>query len=128
MHHFKSFSVNFSHSESFQAAGNYAFTCKKFYFLKLAEELGLNNPTPGDETYLFCPDSEQVVCDRLRNDLLRFSITPPTSQLNLAVLYQTPKFHKNPPKMRYIAGNVNTVTSMLDDKVAKILKMCKSHF
>ena len=30
--------------------------------------------------------------------------------------------------MRYIAGNVNTVTSMLDDKVAKILKMCKSHF
>ena len=111
-----------------KAAGNYAFTCKKFYFLRLAEELGLNNPTPGNETYLFCPDSEQVVCDRLKNDLLRFSITPPSSQLNLAVLYQTPKFHKNPPKMRYIAGNVNTVTSMLDDKVAKILKMCKSHF
>ena len=30
--------------------------------------------------------------------------------------------------MRYIAGNVNCVTSELDEKVACILKMCKSHF
>ena len=30
--------------------------------------------------------------------------------------------------MRYIAGNVGTVTSPLDEKVAIILKMCKSHF
>ena len=30
--------------------------------------------------------------------------------------------------MRYIAGNVSTITSQLDEKVAKILKMCKSHF
>ena len=30
--------------------------------------------------------------------------------------------------MRYIAGNVNCVTSQLDDKVARVLKMCKSHF
>ena len=62
-----------------KAAGNNAFTCKRIYFLKLAEELGLNNPTPDNETYLYCPESEQVVCDRLKNDLLRFSITPPNS-------------------------------------------------
>ena len=30
--------------------------------------------------------------------------------------------------MRYIAGNVSTVTSQLDRIVALILKMCKSHF
>ena len=30
--------------------------------------------------------------------------------------------------MRYIAGNVSTITSQLDEIVAKILKMCKSHF
>ena len=34
-----------------KASGNFAFTCKKFYFLKLAEELGLNNPNPGNDTY-----------------------------------------------------------------------------
>ena len=34
-----------------KASGNYAFTCRKFYFLKLAEELGLNNATPGNDTY-----------------------------------------------------------------------------
>ena len=30
--------------------------------------------------------------------------------------------------MRYIAGNVSTITSQLDERVANILKMCKSHF
>ena len=33
-----------------KACGNFAFTCKKFYFLKLAEELGLNNANPGNDT------------------------------------------------------------------------------
>ena len=30
--------------------------------------------------------------------------------------------------MRYIAGNVSTVTSKLDGIVASVLKMCKEHF
>ena len=30
--------------------------------------------------------------------------------------------------MRYIAGNVKTVTSRLDGVVALVLKMCKAHF
>ena len=111
-----------------KASGNYAFTCKKFYFLKLAEELGLNNANAGNETYRFCPEDEQTICDRLKNEVLRFRISPPDRQQKLALLYQTPKFHKNPPKMRYIAGNVGTITSQLDEKVAKILKMLKSHF
>ena len=111
-----------------KASGNYAFTCKKLYFLKLAEELGLNNEIAGNDTYRFCPGDEETICDKLRTDLLRFRISPPNHQHKLAILYQTPKFHKNPPKMRYIAGNVSTITSQLDEKVAKILKMCKSHF
>ena len=111
-----------------KASGNYAFTCKKFYFLKLAEELGLNNATPGNDTYWFCHEDEHAICDRIKTDLLRFRITPQDNQQKLALLYQTPKFHKNPPKMRYIAGNVNTITSQLDERIAKILKMCKSHF
>ena len=111
-----------------KASGNYAFTCKKLIFLKLAEELGLNNEIAGNDTYLFCPGDEETICDKLRTDLLRFRISPPNHQQKLAILYQTPKFHKNPPKMRYIASNVSTITSQLDEKVAKILKMCKSHF
>ena len=34
-----------------KASGNFAFTCRKFYFLKLAEELGLANANPGNDTY-----------------------------------------------------------------------------
>ena len=83
-----------------KASGNYAFTCKKLYFLKLAEELGLNNATAGNDTYRFCPGDEQTICQKLKTDLLRFRISPPDNQQKLALLYQTPKFHKNPPKMR----------------------------
>ena len=83
---------------------------------------------PGNDTYRFCPDSEQTICDRIIADIAKFKIAPPDNQRKLALLYQTPKFHKNPPKMRYIAGNVNCVTSQLDDKIARVLKMCKSHF
>ena len=59
---------------------------------------------------------------------MQFNLIPDKNEEKLALLYQTPKFHKNPPKMRYIAGNVNTVTSRLDNIVALILKMCKTHF
>ena len=60
--------------------------------------------------------------------MLRFRINTDSKAEKLALLYQTPKFHKNPPKMRFIAGNVNTVTSKLDSILALVLKMCKSHF
>ena len=111
-----------------KAAGNFAFTCKKFYFMKLAAELGLNNENPGNETYEFSQENEDQVVDRARSDLLRFKIEPEEKESKLALLYQNPKFHKNPPKMRYIAGNVGTVTAKLDRIVALTLKMCKGHF
>ena len=111
-----------------KAANNFAFTCKKFYFMKLASELGMDNPNPGNDTYFHRVDSEFQIVEQIKNDLVRFRIVPNISEAKLALLYQTPKFHKNPPKMRYIAGNVKTVTSQLDGVVAKILKMCKSHF
>ena len=111
-----------------KAAGNFGFTCKKFYFMKLAAELGLNNENPGNETYEFSQENEVQIVDKARSDLLRFNIEPEGKESKLALLYQNPKFHKNPPKMRYIAGNVGTVTTKLDKIVALTLKMCKSHF
>ena len=57
-----------------------------------------------------------------------FGLVPEDRESRLALLYQTPKFHKNPPKMRYIAGNVGTVCTKLDKIVALTLKMCKGHF
>ncbi len=66
--------------------------------------------------------------EKTKGDLLAFNVVPGSKESKLALLYQTPKFHKNPPKMRFIAGNVSTVTSKLDGIVALILKMCKTHF
>ena len=111
-----------------KAAGNFAFTCKKFYFLKLCQELGINNIQPGNDTYLYVNRSEQEVCEELAVKLDRYHAAPKESEKKIAMLYHNPKFHKNPVKFRYIAGNVKVVTSSLDETVAKILKMCKGHF
>ena len=111
-----------------KAAGNFAFTCRKFYFMRLAKELGLDNDQPGNETYGFINETEETVVNRTSADVLAFGINPDSRDKKLALLYQTPKFHKNPPKMRFIAGNINTVMSKLDKFVALALKMCKGHF
>ena len=81
-----------------------------------------------NDTYTYIAESEVDVCHKIKQDLLKFKITPDSKDEKLAILYQTPKFHKNPPKMPYNAENVGTVLSELDSKVAKILKMCKGHF
>ena len=44
-----------------KAANNFAFTCKKLYFLKLAEELGMNNVNLGNETYMLIQLSQKLL-------------------------------------------------------------------
>ena len=80
------------------------------------------------DTYTHVDTTEDQIVENAKLDILKFRIRPSIKEEKLALLYQTPKFHKNPPKMRYIAGNVNTVTSSLDATVALILKMVKTHF
>ena len=111
-----------------KAAGNFSFTCKKMYLMRLAIELGLQNENPGNDTYLLTDYSESDICKKLTEDMVRFKVTPKERDQKIALLYFNPKFHKNPIKMRFIAGNVGTVTSDLDNQVAKILKMMKKHF
>ena len=73
-----------------KASGNFAFCCKKLYFLKLAKELGLDNPQPGNDTYTFIQDSEDNIVNKIMDDLQGFRINPDENQSKLALLYQTP--------------------------------------
>jgi hypothetical protein len=81
-----------------KAANNFAFICKKLYFLKLAEELGLERDNPGNDTYTFINETEGDICREICSYLVKYKITPKIEEAKLAVLYQTPKFHKDPPK------------------------------
>ena len=94
-----------------KAAGNFAFTCKKFYFLRLAQELGLHNDRPGNDTYEYQIRTEQEICADLINKLDRYGALPNDSDNKVALLYHNPKFHKNAVKLWFIAGNVKIVTS-----------------
>ena len=73
----------------------------------------------------YIQDSEDRIIETTKNAMSRFGLIPAEKESRLSLLYHNPKFHKNPPKMRYIAGNVGTVTAKLDRIVALFLKMCK---
>ena len=111
-----------------KAARNFGFICRKFYFLRLAGELGLDRVDPGNDTYRFVGITEEAICEQLRAGLVSFGALPGELQIRVALLYFNPKFHKDPVGMRFIAGNIGTVTSHLDGMMARVLKMLKGHF
>ena len=59
-----------------KAAGNFAFTCRKFYFLRLATELGLDNENPGNDTYGYIQNTEANIVANTVSDMLRFRLIP----------------------------------------------------
>ena len=44
--------------------------------MKLAEELGLNNLTPGNETYSYIDRTEKLLVEKIKLDMLEFRIKP----------------------------------------------------
>ena len=68
-----------------KAAGNFAFTCRKLYFLRLAEELGLHHLNPGNETYNFTQENETQIVSKITSDLTQFRINPSSDEKKLAI-------------------------------------------
>ena len=108
-----------------KAANNFAFQCRKFYFLRGARELGLDN-LQGNATYSIVDDKASV-SERIQNEMIqKFNI--PIQIDEYPTIFWTPKFHKNPVKFRPIAGSRNKILSPLESVVGKILKKITSHF
>ena len=112
-----------------KASNNFAIVCKKFYCLNQGKELGLDSLRFGNDTYTRIRDSEELLCSKLKEEMLRkFQITVPDQNLKLPILYWIPKFHKNPIKFRFIAGSKDKVLTILESEVQKILDLIENHF
>ena len=79
-----------------KAAGNLAFICKKFYLIRLAQELGIENQLPGNDTYEYVNSSESDICDRILAETQGYNAAPGALERKLPLIYHNPKFHKNP--------------------------------
>ena len=112
-----------------KAANNFAITCRKFYLVRLALELGVDTGRFGNNTYCRLDQTEEEVCLRIRTQMAeKFDIYVPDEYLKLPVLQWIPKFHKNPIGYRFIAGSREKVLTVLEVEVQKILNLLETHF
>ena len=108
-----------------KAANNFAFQCQKFYFLRAATELGLNN-LQGNATYAVVGDRDNVIINIKTEMEQKFRIE--TNVQEFPVIFWQPKFHKNPVKFRGIAGSRDKILSPLEKLVGKMMKHISNHF
>ncbi|MCP4970510.1 MAG: hypothetical protein GY932_07955, partial [Arcobacter sp.] len=111
-----------------KASNNYGFTCKKFYCMILANEVGLdaiNNISP----YVPYTNSHQNIAN-LHFNLIKFYNlgSVPDEFSCLPKIYLLPKIHKNPTSFRNIAGAFNSSLKPILMLAHKILKFLKKHF
>ena len=76
------------------------------------EELGMSTMT-GNPTYNLTAMSKDEILQTHRSVMLTFGISLPEEDINLPKLYWIPKLHKNPYKLRYIAGSAKCSTKPL---------------
>ena len=112
-----------------KASNNFAIICKKYYLIRLAEELGIDTGRFRNCTYSKINQTEEELCAILKTQInQRFELQIPDEYLKGPVLHWIPKFHKNPIKFRFIARSRNKVLTMLEIEVQKLLNLLESHF
>ena len=95
-----------------KASNNYTFVCKRHYVDILIEERGLHSLS-GNSTYNLTDLSASKVVDNHKSVLTSFGIQINNEELDLLYIYWIPKMHKNPYKLRLIAGSSKCVRPSL---------------
>ena len=110
-----------------KAGNNFAFICKKMYVEMIKKEMNTVGPT-AEKTYSSV-NITQADLVRKHDRINRvFDLTMDTVNEEIPVLFGIPKFHKNPVKMRYIAGASKSTMKPLAITAHNMLRMMKSHF
>ncbi len=115
-----------------KASGNFVFTCKKFYIMNLAAELGIDFKTGqavGNKTYHYIINqTSDSIISAHQNFQASFGIKVSNADLILPCFYAIPKLHKEPYKFRYIVGAKKSSIKPISCLLLKILQLFRSHF
>jgi len=106
-----------------KASGNFVFVCKKYYILKISQELGLI-PGNQNEAYKKCDFDPNVPIQQTTNFVKSvLGLETADDHMRLPHLFWLPKLHKNPYKERYIAGATKVTTTGLSKTLASAYKL-----
>ena len=110
-----------------KAGNNFGFVCKRLYVNMIKKEV---QPDHNSTRLTYVP------MNITKKDLLRrhemmsrmFNVKIDPTNEQIPVLFGTPKLHKNPIKMRYIAGASRSTMKPLAITAHNMLLMMKEHF
>ena len=122
--HLKDLHSNFVITPIDKAAGNVAIICKRFYAEILVKELGLNNQSLTNTTYLQVQKTIDNITENHSKFLKKkFNITIENKNKTLPHMYWLPKLHKTPSKARFIVAATNCSVKPLSKAVTSALKL-----
>ena len=104
-----------------KAANNVIIVCNKDYIDTLVKELGINNVSISNPTYIPIDDSFETIVKSHNHFITSVGLEMSEEDQNLPYLYWTPKFHKSPYKHRFIACSSKCMTKDLSCLLTKVL-------
>ena len=115
-----------------KAAGNYIFTCRKYYLTVMCNELGiaLNNGTVNVSGNTVYKPYKGTVSDLIKNHnqlCMSFGCDMSDFEDILPTFFAVPKLHKSPYKMRFIAGANKSSTKPIAKLLHRILVYFRTH-
>ena len=87
--------------------------CKKYYIDTLVKELGINNVSISNPTYIPIDDSFETIVKSYNQFITSVGLEMSEEDQNLPCLYCTPKLHKSPYKHWFIAASSKCTTKDL---------------
>ena len=104
-----------------KAANNVAIVCKRYYVEVILKEVGILS-SPSD-TYADTQKSREEIIDDNLQYSKHLKLEPDDKDLDLPVMYWTPKMHKNPSGARFIIASKHFSTKALSKAVSSAFKL-----
>ena len=104
-----------------KAANNVALVCKRFYVETILNEIGILGE--GNPTYVSSElPKESIIEDNIQYSQ-RLRMEPTDKELDLPIMYWTPKMHKTPTGKRFIIASKQCSTKKISTAVSLVFKM-----
>ena len=108
-----------------KAANNVIIESKKYYIDTIFKELGINNVSISNPTYIPINDLFETIVKSHNHFITSVGLEMSEEDRNLPYLYWTPKLHKSPYKHRFMAGSSKCTTKDLSCVLTKVLSTIK---
>ena len=107
-----------------KASNNIAVICKKYYVEVILKEIGVLGQN--NETYLLSNKTKDEIIRDNHEYAKRLGLSVSDHDMDLPVMYWTPKMHKTPTSHRFIIASNHCVTKPISKAVSSVFRLIQN--